>query len=198
MGALAHVLHQQALRCPARCFLCAAAADPEKDDENYVVWRGKLVFCIINLYPYNNGHLLVSPYRHKGDPGELRRRGARRISGRHRPHRGPAQKVMNPQGFNIGINLGKAAGAGVAEHLHVHIVPRWDGDTNFMPVLADTKIIPQALADLYDKLESAIDRVRGGSRDKPDPRLANALTTEQCSRPTPARSGRQPRQATPD
>lgn len=141
---------------PGACFLCEAASHPEKDDENYVVWRGKLVFCIINLYPYNNGHVLVSPYRHEGDLGEMTPEERLDLwDGMVRTQR-LLKKVMSPQGFNIGINLGKTAGAGVAEHLHVHLVPRWEGDTNFMPVLADTKIVPQALADLYRQLKTAI------------------------------------------
>jgi ATP adenylyltransferase len=141
---------------PSECFLCVAAADPAKDDENFVIWRGEHSFCIVNLYPYNNGHLMVAPFRHDGDPGALTRdESADLWAGIVRAQR-LLKKVMNPQGFNIGMNIGKTAGAGVAEHLHVHLVPRWEGDTNYMPVLADTKIVPQALSDLYKQLRAAV------------------------------------------
>jgi len=141
---------------PGGCFLCAAAADSEHDDDNFVIWRTKHSFCIVNLYPYNNGHLMVVPCRHIGDLPSLSCDERMDLLDGLARTEDLLRKVMKPNGFNIGFNIGKAAGAGVAEHVHAHIVPRWDGDTNFMPVLADVKIVPQALKDLYAQLKEAL------------------------------------------
>jgi len=136
------------------CFLCRAAEE-DADEENLVVGRGEKCFCVMNRYPYNNGHLLVAPCRHEGalerlDDAELL--GLMRLAIRARR---ALTDLVSPDGFNIGLNLGRTAGAGLVEHLHVHVVPRWDGDTNFMPVIAEAKVIPQALADLCGQLRDA-------------------------------------------
>ena len=135
------------------CFLCRGlAADPVDDRENLLAWRGSHSAIFLNRYPYNNGHLLVAPLTHRGTLAEL--------SGTDLT--GPVETVqlavsvldrmLRPQGYNVGLNLGKSAGAGLPGHLHWHIVPRWDGDTNFMPVLGQTKVIVESLFDFYDRL----------------------------------------------
>jgi ATP adenylyltransferase len=137
---------------PQGCFLCEKPAE-QRDTENYILHRGEKNFLLLNTYPYNPGHLMVAPYRHVGDlekltPEERREHFEMVIQGVTL-----LKKVLSPQGFNLGLNLGRTAGAGVEAHLHTHIVPRWEGDTNYMPVLADTKVIPEALAATYHKLK---------------------------------------------
>ncbi len=132
------------------CFLCTKPAE-DKDKENYILFRGKKNYILLNSYPYNPGHLLVAPYRH----GRLEELTA---AERHEHFELVCHSIrvldreFKPAGFNFGANLGKVAGAGIADHFHSHIVPRWNGDTNFIPVLADMRIVPQALADTYDAL----------------------------------------------
>ncbi|MCD6405554.1 MAG: HIT domain-containing protein [Planctomycetes bacterium] len=138
------------------CFLCEAAEAGEAGDENLVVWREDLALCVMNRYPYNNGHLLVAPCRHEGEIGSLCEEERAALFGGLVRAKDLLQKVMSPDGFNIGLNLGRVAGAGLESHLHFHVVPRWNGDTNFMPVLADTKVIPEALSDLCGKLKGAL------------------------------------------
>jgi len=128
------------------CFLCDnGRINPDSQEEALVVYRGKTCFVIVNRYPYNSGHMMVSPYRHIGDIEKLT------IEERHElmdlcvDCKKVLKTVMSPDAFNVGFNLGNAAGAGIAEHLHMHIVPRWNGDTNFMPVLADTRCVPEAI-----------------------------------------------------
>ena len=138
------------------CFLCAAGARPENDSANLVVWRNENVLCIMNRFPYNNGHLMVAPLTHTGQLASLAERERLALFEGLVDAQALLQRVASPHGFNIGLNLGRAAGAGLADHLHFHVVPRWDGDTNFMPVLADTKVVPEALSDLYAKLKNAL------------------------------------------
>lgn len=137
------------------CFLCDYAADVD-DATNLVVARTKLSICVLNRYPYNNGHLLIAPLAHKGDVIDLSdeetadgMRQLQRFVGLYR-------QVMSPEGFNIGLNLGRVAGAGLPGHLHWHLVPRWSGDTNFMPVVGATHVISQSLQALYELLVGAI------------------------------------------
>jgi ATP adenylyltransferase len=135
----------------AGCIFCDKPKE-RKDKENYILYRGSKNFVMLNSYPYNPGHLLVAPYRHTGDLEELTE--AERNEHYELISRSIAvlKKVLKPAGFNIGSNLGRVAGAGIVDHFHSHVVPRWQGDNNFMPVLGDTKVIPQALADTYDTL----------------------------------------------
>jgi len=136
------------------CFLCdAAAADPSEDEKNLVVARGSLAFVILNLYPYNTGHLMVAPYRHVGELDELTKEEVDEIWSLTRRAVQAHRESSQPQGFNIGINLGEVAGAGVPGHFHLHVVPRWGGDTNFMPVLGDTKVLPELLTETYRRLQ---------------------------------------------
>jgi ATP adenylyltransferase len=134
------------------CFLCAAAASDD-DRGHLVLLRAKSVFVLLNLYPYSSGHLMIAPYEHTGDLVHLDKNAAAELM--HTTQRGVdvLQREYRPDAFNIGMNLGKVAGAGVPDHLHVHVVPRWGGDTNFMPVLADTKVLPESLDQTYDRLE---------------------------------------------
>ena len=137
-----------------RCIFCAAkrAAD---DRTHHVIARGRRVFALLNRYPYNNGHLMIAPYRHVGalpalsvaEWAEMLRL-SQRLTTRLR-------SALRAQGFNLGLNLGRVGGAGIPGHLHLHLVPRWSGDTNFMPLLADTKVISQSLDELYRLFRNA-------------------------------------------
>jgi ATP adenylyltransferase len=122
------------------------------DRANLLVHRTALSVVVLNRFPYNNGHLLVAPKAHKGKLEELTPDELLDLQLVLRKMLGIIEKRMNPDGFNIGLNLGRAAGAGLPGHLHWHIVPRWNGDTNFMPVFSDTKVISQSLESLYDLL----------------------------------------------
>jgi ATP adenylyltransferase len=137
---------------PEGCILCDKPKE-NKDVKNYILYRGKKNFIMLNSYPYNPGHLLIAPYRHIGTPEELSE--AERNEHFEIISRCIAvlKKELKPGGFNIGANLGKVAGAGIEDHFHSHIVPRWQGDTNYIPVLADIRIVPQALADTYKSLK---------------------------------------------
>lgn len=136
---------------PQGCILCDKPLE-EKDEENYILFRGEKNFIIMNSYPYNPGHLLVAPYRHTGQVDELDDEERNEHFALVSRCVAVLREVFNPNGFNIGANLGKVAGAGIADHFHSHIVPRWQGDTNFMPVMGDVRVIPQALADTYKNL----------------------------------------------
>ncbi len=142
------------------CFLCEKLRQ-NNDKESYILYRGRSNFILLNLYPYNPGHLLVAPYRHVGlldelDGEELKEHFELVAYGVSK-----LKEALQPDGFNIGLNLGKAAGAGVAEHLHTHVVPRWEGDTNFMPVVAEAKVLPQALDETYANLRGKFEDLEG-------------------------------------
>lgn len=138
------------------CIFCDFPEE-QKDEERLILARGSTCFVILNAYPYNPGHLMVAPYRHTAEydllcdeeMSELHRLGAKSVS--------VLKKVMAPQGFNLGINLGKVAGAGFDEHLHLHVVPRWNGDTNFMPAIAEVRVVAEALSATYKKIREAWD-----------------------------------------
>ncbi|MEW6170705.1 MAG: HIT domain-containing protein [Candidatus Omnitrophota bacterium] len=136
------------------CLFCKASKSKNKDRKNFVILRSKYSFSMLNLFPYNNGHVMVSPYRHIKDTNLLTNEEIVDLFGLIKKSKKLLDKVLKPHSYNLGINLGKSAGAGI-EHLHVHLVPRWDGDTNFMPVVFDTKIISQSLDELYKKLKNA-------------------------------------------
>jgi ATP adenylyltransferase len=137
---------------PAGCILCDKPKE-NNDEANYILFRGELNFVILNAFPYNPGHLMVAPYRHIPTPEEMT---AEELC-EHYEIVTRVVKVLreayNPAGFNTGMNIGKVAGAGIDGHIHSHIVPRWQGDTNFMPVLGDVRVIPQALDETYRKLK---------------------------------------------
>ena len=133
------------------CFICQGLAE-KNDRQNLVVWRGSKNVVLLNRFPYNNGHLLIAPNAHKGQLHELDDGEMLEIQQTIARLVGLLGEMMKPDGFNIGLNLGKAAGAGLPGHLHWHVVPRWNGDTNFMPVLSDTRVIVQSLDQLYEQL----------------------------------------------
>ena len=139
------------------CIFCDFPAEG-RDEERYILYRGVECFVILNIYPYNPGHMMVAPYRHTNlyetltcdEHVEMNSMTARAIC--------VLKRVMAPEGFNIGINLGRTAGAGIADHLHLHVIPRWNGDNNFMPVVADTRVVPEALDATYGKLKECWSR----------------------------------------
>ena len=135
------------------CVFCRAAELP--DEEGLVVHRGDVAFAMLNKYPYAGGHLMVAPFRHVGELGDLSSEEALEIHRLASVSLGVLAQVMRPQGFNLGWNLGRIAGAGVTDHVHEHVVPRWAGDTNFMPVLADVRVMPEALEETRRKLVAA-------------------------------------------
>lgn len=135
----------------SQCFLCKAYKE-NRDAENLVVYRGKKCFTILNRYPYNNGHLMIAPYKHAGKLTDLDEEELAEIMSLLKLSVEVLEKEYNPDGFNIGLNLGRAAGAGLEEHLHFHVVPRWVGDTNFMPIVSDTKVIPESFYESWKRI----------------------------------------------
>jgi len=133
------------------CFLCEAARS-QVSKESLVIFKDENWFVMLNLYPYNTGHLLVAPYRHVATLDDLTEEELRDLGQVLQKAVKLVKLTYNPDGFNIGLNLGRVAGAGLEDHLHFHIVPRWNGDTNFMPILANTKVIPEAIYDTYERL----------------------------------------------
>ncbi|RLE99560.1 MAG: HIT family hydrolase [Thermoprotei archaeon] len=138
-----------------KCFLCEIPKE-NRDKENFIIYRGKHSYAVLNIFPYNNGHTLVAPYRHVVYLGELNENEVLDLLNTLNLIVKAVLKAYRPDGFNIGINIGKAAGAG-EEHLHIHVVPRWHGDTNFMAVLAETKVIPEGIYDTYENMRKAIE-----------------------------------------
>jgi len=137
---------------PQGCILCEKPKQ-DNDAENYILYRGEKNFIILNSYPYHPGHLMIAPYRHVASLEEMTdeenhehfaivNRGIKLL-----------RQEFSPEGFNLGINIGRVAGAGVVDHVHTHIVPRWQGDTNFMTVISDIRVVPEALAETYQKLK---------------------------------------------
>lgn len=143
---------------PADCFLCSTSQHPDKDATQFVIARGKHCLLMLNRYPYVNGHLLAAPYRHVSDLTDLSSEERCEMFEFLTYAEGLLKQTVNPQGFNLGVNLGKCAGAGVPGHVHAHLVPRWNGDINFMSVVAQIKIIPQALESTYELLKAAHER----------------------------------------
>ncbi|MFH1063225.1 MAG: HIT domain-containing protein [Candidatus Omnitrophota bacterium] len=130
------------------CIFCLKPKQ-KKDKINYIVARGKYVYSILNIFPYNNGHIMITPYRHIADIDKLNVQEWAEMFEFIKNTTQLLKIKLQAQGFNIGFNIGKVAGAGIDQHLHMHIVPRWDADTNFMPVLTDSKVISQSLDELY-------------------------------------------------
>lgn len=138
------------------CFLCRIIKE-KRDKKNFVLLRTKRAISVLNIYPYNNGHIMVVPTKHTKSLEKLGPQDILEIFHHINTLNASLKSSMQPQGFNVGLNLGKVAGAGEARHLHVHIVPRWSGDTNFMPLIGDTKIIPQSLRQTYIKIKKILD-----------------------------------------
>ncbi|MDD2236556.1 MAG: HIT domain-containing protein [Kiritimatiellae bacterium] len=135
----------------AGCFMCEAFSRDE-DRKNLIARRGETCAVILNRYPYTNGHLMVAPYRHLPDLESMSREERTEMLNLAAWCTSCLSRMMHPHGFNIGINLGEVAGAGLKDHVHLHVVPRWSGDTNFMPVFGETRVIPQALEEVWDQL----------------------------------------------
>jgi ATP adenylyltransferase len=140
-----HTLEEKGTIARPECFLCAYAAAPAGDGANRVIWRTDSTLTVFNKFPYSNGHLLVAPTAHLGDLSDLSDEGLAELFRTVRDAKRLLARTAKAQGFNVGMNFGRCAGAGLPDHLHVHIVPRWEGDTNFMPVLGDTRVIPQSM-----------------------------------------------------
>jgi ATP adenylyltransferase len=136
--------------------LFARIAQSNQDEANHVLARDRTCFALLNRYPYTGGHLMIVPYKQTAELEGLTADELRDLMTLTRRCQNALTRVMKPDGFNIGINLGKCAGAGIVEHLHIHVVPRWNGDTNFMPVLAHTTVVPQALQELAAQLRAAL------------------------------------------
>jgi ATP adenylyltransferase len=134
------------------CFFCRKSQEAD-DAKNHVLIRDRTCFALLNAFPYNAGHIMIAPYKHTGEIDDLGEQELADLMTLVVRCKKLLARAMKPQGFNIGLNLGKAAGAGVDDHVHWHIVPRWTGDTNFMPVTADTRVVPQALDELFAELK---------------------------------------------
>lgn len=134
------------------CVFCSAPKEEIENDDCLVLHKGKYNFIMMNLYPYNNGHLMILPYRHTADYLELTTEELNEITELNKKAIIALKNIMSPHGFNFGANIGQAAGAGIHTHLHFHLVPRWNGDTNFMPVLGEVKIISQDLLETKKKI----------------------------------------------
>ncbi len=142
---------------PDDCILCERPGAGD-DAESYVVHRGERCFVILNAFPYNNGHVMVSPFKHVPSIEELGPDELTELMTLAQRSIAALREVYRPEGFNIGINQGKVAGAGVEDHVHLHVVPRWGADTNFMPVVGSTRVLPQSLADSHRELTAAFAR----------------------------------------
>jgi ATP adenylyltransferase len=137
------------------CIFCNALSSG-KDEKSFILKRTKLSFAILNIYPYNNGHIMIAPKRHKPSLTKLTKEELTDLMLLLNESTEAITKVLKPDGYNIGVNIGKVAGAGFPGHIHIHIVPRWGGDTNFMPVLSHTKVISESLNSLYKRLRGCI------------------------------------------
>jgi ATP adenylyltransferase len=142
------------------CFICAAAAasSPEERRKRLVLWKSDHCIVLINRYPYTNGHLLIAPIAHKAELEELSADELADVGRQTVEATRLLKRAQSPQGFNIGINLGRCAGAGLPGHVHQHVVPRWNGDTNFMSVVAEVRVVPQAMSQLWEELTRLVER----------------------------------------
>ena len=141
------------------CFLCRTSRD-KQDRKNLILFRGEKCFVILNRYPYNNGHVMIAPYRHLGKLEELKADELTELMTTAQLCVKALKSGLKPQGINLGMNLGKVSGAGVADHIHLHLVPRWQGDTNFMPIFAQTKVVSVGLADTYRLLKKEFKKLQ--------------------------------------
>jgi len=141
------------------CLFCVKAAlDPAQDRKELVLHRGRFNFILLNLYPYTTGHVMVAPYAHVAQLDQLAQEGLVEMMELAQRLQTAIRKSYDPEGYNLGMNLGKCAGAGVADHLHLHLLPRWTGDSNFMTVVGETRVQPEDLLATYDKLAAFFPR----------------------------------------
>lgn len=144
------------------CIFCTKPQQQE-DKKNYLLYRGTYTYVLMNLYPYNNGHLMVIPYQHTSDILDIPPETAAELWQFITLSKRVLSATIRPDAFNVGMNIGRTAGAGIDQHIHMHIVPRWNGDTNFMPVIGATKIISQGIDDTYDMLLPVFKSLAGKS-----------------------------------
>ena len=142
------------------CFLCLKPKE-DRDEANYILYRGKFNYILLNAYPYNPGHLLVAPYRHVGDLTATEEKELKEHFELVKMAVKLLKHAVKPAAFNVGMNLGRIAGAGVDDHIHTHVVPRWQGDTNFMPVVSETKVLSEALSQTYAVLSAGLKEILG-------------------------------------
>jgi ATP adenylyltransferase len=135
------------------CFICHNFQNPQDDDKNLVLWRTERCLIILNRFPYNNGHILIAPVRHIPDLDKTNDEELLELTKFIRESQNVLSLAIKPHGFNVGMNFGRCSGAGLPGHMHIHVVPRWDGDTNFMSVCSDTKVISQSLSELLELLK---------------------------------------------
>jgi len=137
---------------PAICIFCAAQKNPAEDENNFVLHRGAHNFVILNLYPYITGHLMIAPFAHVGELDSAPKEVTDEMMDLAKHCETALREVYHPDGLNLGMNLGRAAGAGIADHIHLHIMPRWAGDTNFMTTVGETRVLPEDLSTTYQKV----------------------------------------------
>ncbi|MEM0197335.1 MAG: HIT domain-containing protein [Fervidicoccaceae archaeon] len=142
------------------CVFCEMLRNGKSDSENLIVYRGKRVFVVLNRFPYTSGHFMIVPYRHVSTPEELDEEERKELMDLVALSTKVLKSSYRPDGINMGINLGRVAGAGVEGHLHIHVVPRWIGDTNFLSVIGETRVISDSLESSYKKLKEAFDKVK--------------------------------------
>jgi ATP adenylyltransferase len=158
---MAYIKHA---RKPARCIFCSKARE-RRDAANLLLHRGRHGFVMMNLFPYNSGHLLVAPYAHVNSPESLSADAALDLIRLTNLSLRALRAAIRPEGFNVGMNLGRVSGAGLDAHVHLHIVPRWNGDTNFMPLFSETRVIPEHLRETYRKLRARFRQMTAQGRD---------------------------------
>jgi ATP adenylyltransferase len=134
------------------CVLCLIAKHPEDDEKNFILHRAKHAFVVLNIYPYISGHLMIIPYLHTSEFDSMPKEISDELMDLTKRSQTALREVYSPDGFNLGMNLGAAAGAGIVDHLHIHLLPRWAGDTNFMTPIAETRVLPEDLETTYSKL----------------------------------------------
>jgi len=137
---------------PRSCVLCDAQKNPDDDEQHFILHRGRHNFIILNLYPYISGHLMIAPYAHVGELDSAPKESTDEMMDLIKLSQAALREAYHPDGLNIGMNLGRAAGAGVADHIHAHIMPRWTGDTNFMTTIGETRVLSEDLSTTYQKL----------------------------------------------
>lgn len=137
------------------CIFCVKSQE-DHDSESLILLRGERAFIMLNAFPYSNGHVMISPYRHTADLDDLTDPEMLELMTLTRRGVNLLKAAFSPDGFNIGINMGRTAGAGIADHVHIHVVPRWSGDTNFMPVIGDVRVIPESLQVVYERLREKL------------------------------------------
>jgi ATP adenylyltransferase len=147
------IKYVQGLDKSSDCFICHNLQNPQDDSKNLVLWRTEKSVVILNRFPYNNGHLLIAPVRHIGELDKVSEEEMLEMFKVVRESQKALSLALKPHGFNVGMNLGRCSGAGLPGHLHIHVVPRWEGDTSFMSVCSDTNVISQSLTELYEMLK---------------------------------------------